>query len=116
MRTPELTDWKREAVNDIIPACRYGKNRRQFLPEQFRSLQKISASPVKTGSAAQVREKMSVISLNERIPCLLGVNTNHFTADAQGDDYGIRHFCGGIFRLCEIDTGEKHLYKSSIIA
>ena len=46
----KLTDRKREAVNYKITAIRNGKNKGNFLSEQFCNLQKISSSTVKTGS------------------------------------------------------------------
>lgn len=36
--TPKLTDRKGKAVDHIILACRYRKNERQLLAEQFRDL------------------------------------------------------------------------------
>lgn len=60
--TPKLTNRKGKAVYHITSACRYEKSKRQLLAEQLRGLQGIPVNLVKTSSAAQIREKMAVIS------------------------------------------------------
>ena len=94
-RPSKLTDRKREAIDYKKTAVWDGKNLANLLTEQFGHLQKGPSGPVEPSTTAQIWKKMPVVAFYEGVPGIFGVYTNEFAANAQGNNFRVRHF-GGI--------------------
>lgn len=74
----KLTDSKRIAIYYNILADRERKNGHQFLPEQFRCLEKSPSGTMETATAAKIWEKMSIISFYKTKPGILRIKEISF--------------------------------------
>jgi len=92
--TPELADRKGKAIDYEITAGGYGKRLGQFLPKEFRHLQKCPSGAVEACAAAEPGEEVTVITLHKGIPGIFRVYADQFTADTQRNDFGIGQLCG----------------------
>lgn len=90
---PKLADRKGEAVNNKITASWYEKGMRQFLPKQFRYLQKCPPGSVKPGTGAKPGKKMLVITFHKRIPGIFRIYANQLATDTQSNNFRVGHFC-----------------------
>lgn len=92
--TLELADQKGgEAIHYEITVDWHGKRLNQLLTEQFCYLQKRPPCPIEPGTAAESWEEMAVIALHKGILSVFRVYSNPFSADAQSNDFRIRHLC-----------------------